>query len=827
MKVIWSILLLICFAIASTYNLSYNESQFTFEPENGYDRVTAETMLPIGNPGDPELPAHSLLFIIPNGQKVGSINVVSLDKQAYSGTYDIYPLQPSVTFNEPPPPWVPQNPDIYETDALYPESPVKIIEHGKLDGIPVVSIVVAPLLYNPVNDSLYLVENVSFSFNFEPDRYVKRPEIRSIVAHEIWYDHVSSSVYNDWEVDICYTPPASVASFATYSTYPTEPKFYDVVIVTPPDMEQALKPLERWLFEKGMPTKIVTTDWIYSNYDGSWDTLDYAGLSTDKSRNNATQIKEFLYDSWYSDGTCFALLVGIAESGMPYRQLYGTASPPVDMYYQDFDGFWWGQEPSRYEEIWIGRVPAWDSIQAAGWTYKRLAYEKEAANGTQRCCALWITQDADAYWNFPGMMDNTIGVTGFDQWMIQHKVVGHECNPGNHGLIDTLDIGYGFCNQYGHGAGDVWKTKTYGSGPKELLVSWDWSWHPSYDEFRNKDRYYVVWSLGCGTAWFDTVLAGSMNVTGWHAMLPMPCCAEGFVSWYNDPYPLGAVAYDGGVRPTSTEDICMHMNFISMMRSGSVYHRQRYGVLHAKQKYAGMYGPAYITIGMAMNRHAFGSPEMEFLQDGVVRLLANEHVDVLKTNETSVVTVTVYDVTPLQGMPDVDTVPKENATVCLYKGISPEPEIFEVGRTNSQGQVEFTITPKHAGLITVTSTAKDFVPHQTKIRVLDVFVDTLTPALKPKKEPRPGPASLEDGQVLAFDLIIPTITTDLRLKYSVPEAQNIRLTVYDITGAKVACEKRMVKPGVYDYSLSGLSSGVYLVRLEGEKRITRKTLIVR
>lgn len=833
-KGVITLLILTCFAGAGTYTLSYYESQFTFEVDNGFDRIKAEGLSPIGEAGSPELPAQSLVFLIPNGTRVDDIEILSSNLRAYDNTYDIYPLQPQHGFDEPAPPWVPQNSDIYNEDALYPNNIVRVTEHGRIDGNPVVSIVVAPMLYNPVQDSLYLVEDVTFSLSLEPDKHASRPRIRSQKAHEMYEEHIQGSVYNNWEFYVCYSDPDQVVPFADYGTDHPEPRFYDVIIASPPALVEALEPLETWLFEKGIPAKIVTTDWIYSHYDGVWDTTDYAGMCWDNSGDNAAKIKEFLYDSWFNDGTCCALLVGTQESGMPYRQLPGS-EVPTDMYYQDFDGRWCGSwwVVSRFEEIWVGRIPAWDYDQAASWVYKRLAYEKNPANLNELDKALWICQDNEPMpygWQFQSLMDTTIQITEFDQYMEQHKVVGHPGNSGNHGLIDTLNKGYGFCSHYGHGAGDAWKTKYYASDPKELLVSWDWTDYPSYEEFRNEDEYYVVWSLGCATAWYDTVLNGSQNFTGWDAHSPLPCCAEGFVSWYDEQwsptgdYPLGAVAYDGDVRGGSPDGLKMHRNYVFMLpRIGTSYDNIKIGTLHARQKYAPLYGADDIDIYYSIIRHLFGSPEMPVWQ-GKPNLLANEHASSIREEITSWITVTVYDVSPDQE----DTLPLQNATVVLYKGVPPAFQVFEVARTDGQGNALFSVTCPSPGWLKVTSTARGHVPCQTQIRVKPKFGGITKNKVIEEDTLTGGRQSNENKPNLVFGMSGPTITKTLKLRYTVPETQNVRLDVYDITGSRIDTQEGVVKPGVYEYGLEGLSSGVYVVLLRGaEEKLTRRILVIK
>jgi hypothetical protein len=68
------------------------------------------------------------------------------------------------------------------------------------------------------------------------------------------------------------------------------------------------------------------------------------------------------------------------------------------------------------------------------------------------------------------------------------------------------------------------------------------------------------------------------------------------------------------------------------------------------------------------------------------------------------------------------------------------------------------------------------------------------------------------------------------LSYALPEAEPVRLAVFDLLGREVAVLAEGVQPvGRHEVRLSGLAAGVYVVRIEtgdGEEVFTRRVTVV-
>jgi len=694
------------------YTLSYNLSQFEFSVENGYDRVKGIEMSALTDTGAPELPVKSLNFILSNGTKVQNVEILSLSLMPVAGTYNIYPTQPQVPMSAPPPPWVEPDSLIYSKDELYPDSmSIKVIHRGGLSGIPMVTIAIYPLLYNPVRDSLYLVQSVTFRFTLESVPLSRRPQIMGERVYQLCKDAIKSSVYNYWEVDVFYTPPPLIPDEQLLSRGGME-----VVIITTSTMAGAYQLLAQWLVEKGMPTMIVTLDWIYLMYDGDWNYTDYAGWSEEHIGDDAAKVKEFLYDAHWRHGLSFAILGGSDGREFPFRY---CSVYPGDLYFQDFTGNWMSN-PDYEEEIWIGRVPAWNYDQALSWVEKRLTYEKSPANRNLMNHSLWICQENEDYWKFRDYMEETKALVNFPSYFTQHQIVDYQSTPQDHGLIDTLSKGYGIGSHYGHGAPDGIRTRTVGYNAQKYLVeSYEHGNWPSIDELYNIDKYYVFYSVGCATAVFDSL--GPEGWSGWTPTSPYPCVAEGFASFYRLDVPpdqrpaIGAVAYIGNTRDAWMPSFYLHRNFLWHLftnPSGYVI-----GIAEAKSKYSGIYGWGQIQWPHTYMNNLFGSPEMSVWIDNPKDLITY-HPDAIPANIPVNFKVEVYE-DPVGVM----EIPVPNALVTLYK--SP-PEVYQSQLTNAEGKAYFSLNVHSTGIMKVTVTKHNFIPYQGNVQVFEFDVNIPT-----------------------------------------------------------------------------------------------------
>jgi hypothetical protein len=163
--------------------------------------------------------------------------------------------------------------------------------------------------------------------------------------------------------------------------------------------------------------------------------------------------------------------------------------------------------------------------------------------------------------------------------------------------------------------------------------------------------------------------------------------------------------------------------------------------------------------------------------------------------------------------------------VCLYK---PD-DIYEVGSTDANGQVTFSITPQYGGSMKVTVTRfHNIESDYDQYRPSQTFC-TVMPGGDGGKQ------SAGSNLIVPDHLCITCMPTFVKegttIKYGVPEKNNVDLAVYNIIGARIrTIMNEMLTPGYYEdtFSARDLPSGVYFIVLrQGEDKVSQKFLLVR
>ncbi|MFH1300364.1 MAG: C25 family cysteine peptidase, partial [Planctomycetota bacterium] len=142
------------------------------------------------------------------------------------------------------------------------------------------------------------------------------------------------------------------------------------------DMTVAFQVWADWRTKTGTPTVVRTLSWIREIYTAGDD---------------PERIREFLKEAYSLWGTDFVILGGDVEVIPSRTSLYDTPQaneepdPSSDWYYagldsdwdSDDDGFYsWTFSVDAYPELWIGRIPARDSAEAADIVKKLQTYER-------------------------------------------------------------------------------------------------------------------------------------------------------------------------------------------------------------------------------------------------------------------------------------------------------------------------------------------------------------------------------------------------------------------------------------------------------------------
>ncbi len=807
------------------YVKDYSITQFSFYKVQNFTRIQAKDFTLNGNPGAPELPAVYLNYIIPPNVKVESLIVTQSNTISISGSYFIYPAQPPVPIGESIP-WVSPDSSIYNSDEIYPREFIRVVDEGIMDGARIVTVEVRPLQYRPKSGRIFLVSHISFEFRFNQTNIpLMQAQIRGKSEQPLYDAMLRDVVANDNEIPTYYQKPTLVEESLLISTtlrpYPVGP----CVIITPAEFFSAFQTYADWLTDQGIPTLLISPQTIYHYLPGSDD--------AEKVRN---YIKECYQ---YAGGTYFILGGDDYSTGQVYftpvrycipwysvtPPVYVEDSIPCDMYFSDLSGNWnydnddyWGEivddQADRFPEVFIGRITAYNTQEVSNWVTNALRYEKTPNLVFNN--ALWVYNRIVGYGQAPSIFPD-------------HFV--HTYMPDYHAdaVLNQFNQSYAFANICCHG-----NVNKFCCWIDDYGYWWGWihSWqsdqpninHAGLNWSNNLNKPYIVYSISCWNAAFDRNVHPTPQNTVYASDT---CLPDAFIDayYYNaqgQQGPFAACAFLGNTREglggnSHNLQYEFYWRIFNPWWTGGPPEPSwtRIGVAEALSKCGDRIywsNPSDRYVCYAHN--LFGSPYFESWTNTPTGLRVTHPTQIIVGQQIQY-TVTVKDAITSRCL--------QYAKVCLNK----PGDIYQVGLTNANGQITFTINPQTTGTMKITVTRlhnadnnfTQYLPSQTTCLVVI--------------EPKGG---VQDS---GSDELIPTILCitqmpgfakgDLNITFGIPKQGNVSLAIYDITGALV--KKTMstdLTPGYYNKTVKtdGLANGTYFIILNHNKDMLSRKFII-
>ncbi len=661
------------------------------------------------NIGWAELPTLGRFIAVPQGAEP-QIEILQYNVRTLSG-YNIYPVQEQpVDLSGAPEPAFTKDAEFYQENEFYPDRMAFAEEPKIIRDCPVSLLTLFPVQYNPVTSELkvYSYMRVRVSFIGGTGIFID-PAHRSP-----YFESLYQNLLVNYSVLGSPTPLKGKSDAGC-----------DLLIITHPNFQAWAESLATWKNLCGIPTWVRTTT--------------QTGSDTGSIRN---YIKN-AYDTW-NPAPSFVLLIGDADFiPLFYRttHTYDGYLTGADLYYSTVSGTDW------FPDIFMGRISVDSASQAGVVMRKILQYERYP-----------ISTPTSFYNNVlvAGYFQDDYSPYGWeDRFFIKTSEVARDflltlgynverCyNEGSSttpccyyygdalppGIVWTgnatqisnaINSGTFLVNHRDHGAFEGW-------GDPYYVVS-------NVNALNNQDRLPVVLSINCETGHFDNETDASGAGTAASAV----CFTEAFqrkanggavgvfgltrVSWsgINDEMCKGF--YDAmwtNFDPSYPSGGSTHPITNSMFRMGMV---KNFGLFFMYDKYYLTGGAGYpwgsnltntkITFEMAT---WFGDPTME-----------------IWTALPQSPNITHPDVVILGGMPFQVTVylnsqPVRNALVCLKK----DTEVYEVGRTDSSGQITLNPVPVTLGNVSLTVTAHNGIPYQTTVPVISpgVYLVHLAPSI--------------------------------------------------------------------------------------------------
>jgi subtilisin-like proprotein convertase family protein len=441
--------------------------------------------------GDPVVPVRQSTILLPQGMEITSVDACYLDPgEVIASGVRLLAAPAAVPFGDGES--LPQQSPTFVAASFREPEAVAYANHT-ICGYNVGTLRIFPVEYDALADTLIHHSGISVTVTVAPG---EEAGALSASISEVDRQRVAALVDNPQALDeytFSESAPAASAALPMAGEY-------EYVIITSAGLEQSFQPLASQKIDRGLSATIVTTETIYANYAGT------------ETGDDADKIRSFIADAYANWGTRWVLLGGDREI-VPKRGVYSKVTTlqnrqtvdiietdlPTDMYYACLDGTWnrdgdnlWGEsnggpgggDVDLLPEVYIGRAPVSNSLEAANFVFKTVHYETTLhANPTT---AVWLGEQLD---------NETWG-------SYSSTAIRDQCLPEDWDLIERYDLAGGWSgadlrgdlnasphlvNHLGH-ANETYNARLYNSSVAGL---------------RNADPYFM-YSQGCMSGSFDT-----------------------------------------------------------------------------------------------------------------------------------------------------------------------------------------------------------------------------------------------------------------------------------------------------------------------------------
>ena len=616
-------------------------------------------------PGHPQLPVEQMVIAAPEGMRLAKLNweVQSWDRLPWSGKVD--PAAPGRDKAA-----APEDPDAYGS-AVYPSQPVAHTSGGYMRGRRMEHISLMPVRYFPEQGFVEVASSLSVTPVFVEDREERLTPRPTPWETDNGFARTRALYSREMRPERQYRPAANGGEPFSPRFIPSEdgsPVRY--LIITDDPMASSFQRLAEWKTALGIPAVVRTVSWIESTYPQGVDA--------------AEDIRSFLQRAVQDWGVEYVLLGGDIDN-VPIRYakslFAGGELIPTDLYYTCLDGNWntdgdaffgegifsQGDNVDLYPDVWVGRAPVRDSVEAARFVSKSMTYESAVPLGGSfsESMMTWAEMLTPQNWTqgdtvlfdgaqlaevangfVPVNMTNNRMYENYIPYGVNPLYIQDAINEFNSGYNLTLHVGHGFTNTMSMGIGGA----TIGNADA--------------DAFHNGSRQGVIYAINCTSSALD-----------------FDCIAEHLI---RNPTG-GAVGSVGSTRLDFPETGQGYQSeFFDLLLQQGV---TRMGEASALQKFP------YIGSSIYEGEHRwtqmtliyFGDPSLDFYT-GAVDQMSVSVVEPLLLGSSSF-TVQVTD----------GGGPVASATVCLQK----EGDAYAVGTTDGSGTVVLPFAPDTPGKASV------------------------------------------------------------------------------------------------------------------------------
>jgi hypothetical protein len=354
------------FVTSQSLNITLNfEKPIITETSDGFSEIVLKNCFPMGEEGSPLLPLYGADVLLPQGQEILDVEIVSVNySKELSGTKvkpagRQFPISKGGSEGYKAIP----NAAIYLSENRYPLNVVDNINTGYLSGHSIGSFSVCPVVYFPLENKVKFITSITLRIFTETSKAVDVPNM--LKTSQVITDRISRIVENPGELNK-YTYPEK-----------KDADDVDILLITKNSFVPNFEEYVSFKSSTGYITEVVSTETIFSQYTG---------------QDNQEKIRNCIKDYYLNRNLGYVILAGDADPNsstdriVPHRGFFAVDDDDIasDMYYCCLDGTWnndgdnkWG-EPGEYDlyaEVAIGRICIDNASEITNFTNKLKLYQ--------------------------------------------------------------------------------------------------------------------------------------------------------------------------------------------------------------------------------------------------------------------------------------------------------------------------------------------------------------------------------------------------------------------------------------------------------------------
>jgi hypothetical protein len=323
-----------------------------------------------GLPGEPLLPYHEVVLLLPPGEVAESLEVIGENSTVVPGSFILYPKQEVRPISKGSSGSFIKNEKVYQKDGNYPETPTGHLMTQTLNGFNFALCTFTPVQYNPAQGKIVFYEKITIRVRTKTDTK-------------------SSTGLNN------YAPSKSalnrVRNFAQnpemMNEYPQMKSLksaYQLLIIAPSLFQNEFQPLITMYSNKDIITQVKTVEEITNTSTG----IDLQ-----------EKIRNYIKDQYLNFSIEYVLLGG-DDQFIPHRGFYchvisgggyTDSIIPADLYYSGMDGNYdlngnqvYGEVADSSDllpDVAVSRMPAVNTTELDNMIHKSVSYQTNPVLG--------------------------------------------------------------------------------------------------------------------------------------------------------------------------------------------------------------------------------------------------------------------------------------------------------------------------------------------------------------------------------------------------------------------------------------------------------------